>query len=95
MPPIAPVTPRFPVHHFALSILHRKAVYSWPPPSPVWIQEKLQKQIAEMQADGYTPDVIKRILLTLAESVLTESERFSCNVSRATFLAALIETEIQ
>jgi hypothetical protein len=94
MPPISPVTPSFPIHQLKLGFLRRKSVYGWPPPSGEWIQEKLQNVIAEMQADGYEPDVINRILRTLAELTLNESERFLCNVSRAVFFAELVNLEI-
>ena len=91
---ITPVTPRFPAHQFALDILRRKSVYGWPPPAAEWVQEMLQKRITEMHADGYPPEVISRILRTLYELTICEADQFACNVSRATFFAALIETEI-
>ncbi len=95
MPPVTPATRGFPLHQLCLDIIRRKAVYHWPPPSAEWIQEKLQKRIAEMHADGYERDVINRILRTLAELALHESEQFSCNVSRAVFFAELVNLEIK
>ena len=92
---ITPATPSFPAHQIMLDVLRRKAVYHFPPPSAEWIQEKLLDRIAEMQRDGYEPDVINRILLTLAELTIHEAEQFACNVSRAVFFAELLKLEIQ
>jgi len=78
-----------------MDILRRKAVYHWPPPSTEWIQEKLQKQIAEMRADGYEPEIINRILRTLSQVAMHEANTYACNVSRAVFFAELINLEIQ